>query len=592
LPSTQRSLSEEISPLPVSRIILTVFFASLTAASFLPLPALLHYLRHQPNPPAFTDALEHSWQRFHVLFIGTACTVYALGPWLVRVHAQLVRRWRPAYTVWLLLFGSLALSFFIVIIGRHQFGAFDFNIFLETAWRQFRGEHPYTDFYTSAPPLFNMGALWAFRLFGVSWNAGLYFTALFSVITFIWFYLLFRRLGVSAPLSLLASFAIEASSMLLLCFWWYNNSALVMGAIFFASALLYARTPDARFVQLSFVISLTLLLLAKPNIAGATAAPCCFLLFIQTPRKLRLFLLTAAGALLALVLLLSSHVTVSALLASYHGASKQRGILSAFGYYQMPPFLRHVTLLWLAILCLPFLYLLPPIHQSLRRRDWSRIAGLLLLFVGPLVAIVGIAENGEFPDVEVTLLIVAIVFILYVARFTGPNLRYLGVALLCAFIAVDSYAGAVRLRVATIGEHMFFDWGQDNDHISSGPLKDMWVTPQFTEVEQQIRSVMASNPGPIFFGPRIDFNYMALQLPSPDHFPAWWHPGTAFDAADQPAIIAHWEQQRYPTLIFYVNDSKTDYTHYPSQFRGIIMRDYVPDHTYSRLTVWHRKPGV
>jgi hypothetical protein len=85
-------------------------------------------------------------------------------------------------------------------------------------------------------PRFNLGAKYAFELFGTNWDANLYFSAIFACLTFLWIYWLMALLSMGRVASLLMAFAIECAAMLTLCFSWYNNSVFLLAAIFFSRA--------------------------------------------------------------------------------------------------------------------------------------------------------------------------------------------------------------------------------------------------------------------------------------------------------------------------------------------------------------------
>ena len=112
----------------------------------------------------------------------------------------------------------------------------------------------------------------------------------------------------------------------------------------------------------------------------------------------------------------------------------------------------------------------------------------------------------------------------------------------------------------------------------------------------RVKLATTENPGPDFFGPRLDFNYAALGLPSPAHSPAWWEPGTAFAVSDQAHLIQGWQEHQFQTLIFLnsvyaygTNADKADYYMYPKEFIDVIKSGYVRDNSYPFLTVYHRR---
>ena len=548
----------------------------------------------------------------------------------------------------------LFLPWFILHFGRHQFGGYDYNLVLDLGWRQHLGQRPYLDFPTTTPPGFNLGIKLAYALFGVSWDANLYLTALFAVLTFLWLYWLFRRLAVPILPALAVSFAIECAANLLLSFWWYNNTTLTLAAIFFLSTLLctrhllegdpLAQLPHQLLSQYSFVLSLALLSLFKPNLAALTILPGVLILLIaagfgrgekrchpersakhavegprQTtphlessdhlphdsvahpskakPRNLlpQTLALILAAATLATAILTLNHISIPVLLSAYRGVAEERG-LTLIGFSLMQPLEKLLALFWLPFLSIPLLALIPQLRTQLRQRDLRALAATLFLFTGPLIALYGIAANGEFRSVECTVLLAASAIAVFAPTFnsgqplaaTIPNarLRRIAVAILCASIASDLYQAVIRLRVAGIGPHMFFEWSDNDNLIPSGVLKNMRVSATMIELEREIAQAHAGNPGPTFFGPRVDFNYSVLNIPSPVHLPLWWQPGTAFPRSAVPALLATWESDRFQTLIFL----KDDTTYYPDEFLDRIARNYTRDDRYPALTLYHRNP--
>ena len=252
------------------------------------------------------------------------------------------QRWRNAYTYAALLGICAFLCAFLIHAGRWQFGGFDYNIMVETGWRLIQGQRPYVDFPTTTAPGFNLGIKYAYQMFGVNWDANLYFGAIFACLTFLWMYWLMVRLAMGRLASMAMAFAIECAGMLTLCFWWYNDSVMVLAAVFFLSCLAYANKPQPASIQVSFFLSLTLLSLMKPNMAGPTIVGGVVLLFLVTERKLRLVLLTLAATAAAVAVLLLNHVSIPAMLASYLSVAKEHGGLRArFGYRLMSRFQQH-----------------------------------------------------------------------------------------------------------------------------------------------------------------------------------------------------------------------------------------------------------
>lgn len=412
---------------------------------------------------------------------------------------------------------------------------------IETGWREVQGQRAYVDFLTTTPPGFNLGIEYAYRLFGVNWNANLYLTAIFACGTFLWIYWLLVRLSLERAAAIAVAFAVECAGVLVLSFWWYNDTVLTLAAVFYLSCLLYYKSPDSMPTQVSYVASLALIGLMKPNVAGLTIAGCVALLFFASRKPTRLVLLTLGGTALAVVFLFANHVDTAAMLRSYLSVSREHGGLQAqFGFRQLDSFARISGITWIGFVSLPLLCTAGLFRLRVHERQW-RVAAYLLLFpMALLVAAYGLVTNGEYRDVECTLLLAAGGVLAFTVRPDDRVLRRIYVAILCTSIVGALWYAEARIRVYTIGPGVYFEWHDNQNRIVSGYLKDMRVSSTMVEVEREARLAMATNPGPYFFGQRLDFNYAALSLPSPRNFPAWWEPGTSFPPSKAAALIDGW----------------------------------------------------
>jgi hypothetical protein len=566
---------------------------ALTVLGFLLSPASTHHFG-RISPDGFYKGFT---VRLYLILAGGFLAAFCLVPVVTSLVRFFRERWRSAYTCGALLGICAFLWVFILHFGRWQFGGFDYNIMVETGWRQIQGQRPYVDFPTTTPPGFNLGIKYAYQMFGINWDANLYLCSIFACLTFLWMYWLMLRLAMGRLAAATTAFAIECAAMLTLCFWWYNDSVLVLAAVFFLSCLAYACRPESKAVQASYFLSLTLLSLMKPNMAGVTIVGGVILLFVFTDQKIRLVLLTLGATVAAVGILLVNHVSIPAMLASYLSVAKGRGNVSdRFGYRLMNPFEQASALLWVAALSVPLLGLAPRMVRTIRERDWQGIAYIFFFPLGLLIALYGLSTNSDCRDLECTVLLAAGAVLTFGLRWNGPLLRRFMIAIVFATMAGDLYYGAARERVYGIGLHGFFEWQDNGQRIESGFFKNMRVSSKMIEVEREVKLATGANPGPYFFGPRMEFNYAALGLPSPMHSPTLWDPGTAFPVAEQAHLIQVWQEHGFQTLIF-LNSSyaygpiadRADYTFYPREFRNAIERGYVRDEQYPLLTVYHRR---
>lgn len=180
----------------------------------------------------------------------------------------------------------------------------------------------------------------------------------------------------------------------------------------------------------------------------------------------------------------------------------------------------------------------------------------------------------------------------------GPKmLRTFYIAVLCALIAGDLDYGYARVRVFGIGPHVFFEWKDNQNLIKKGFLKNARVSTRLVEVEREIGIALKENPGPVFFGPRLDFNYVMFRLPSPEHWPIYWEPTTSFAPSEENKLVQNWREHKFATLIFLnidlPGDSRTPhsigYTFYSDELLNAIRTDYVADERFSLITVYHRR---
>ena len=535
--------------------------------------------------------------RLDAILAGGFLSAFCLAPALTSSMQWFRRRWRDAYTYGALLGVCGFLCAFPIHEGRWQYGAWDFNILIDAGWRQMLGQVPFVDFVTTNPPGFNLGIKYAFEWFGVSWDANLYFSALFACVTFLWMYWLMVRLSLGRLAAMAVAFAIECAAMLTLCFWWYNNSTLILAAVFFLSCLLYATQSRSIPTQASYLVSLTLLSLMKPNIAGVSIAGGVVLLLVVTERKMRLMLLTLAAAATAVGLLWIEHVSIAAMLASYLSVAKEHlGQSAEFGYRTMSQYEQGSAFIWIGLLAVPLFGVVPRIGKQISGRDWKGIALSLFFPLALAVALYGLATNGEYRDVECTALLAAGAVLTFGMRWNGPLLRRVFIAIVCAAMAGDLYYGAARVRVYEIGPHLFFEWRDNGSRVEGGFLKNMRVSSTMIEVEREAGSALKTYPGPYFFGPRLEFNYAVFGLPSPVHLPLYWQAGTSFGLPEEAHLAQVWQEDRFPTLIFLNANSgdafdaeDVDDSIYPDEVIDAISRDYVKDERYPYLTVYRRR---
>ena len=570
------------------RSVLAILLLLGAATLFIYTPTLV--LHHYPQ---FTIADSGSLHRIFAARTWTVECVLFFAAYLLAQSAGAVR--------WLSLAGrarrlsalgvvSLFLAGFVFYFGNQQFGAWDSSILIDTGWRQMIGQHPYTSFITPNPPGFNLALYAIFKVFGVTWNAQLYAMAIFCVATFLWMYWLLGKLGAMPGVAILLAFAVEAVTVLPVCFWWYNDTTSVMAAVFLLSCVVCgdsvrrAEAVPTLAEWASFALSFGLLALLKPNIAGLTLLPLIVLLFVAARSRSAFALAMAAGALLSAVLLLAGHVSVPAMLHCYRAAAIERGGLSRFGLIGYRKSQQLLLLLWTLALAVPLVVLLPRIRVASREGNWRRVAFLLLLLPALPVTLYGMATNGEVKDSEAAPLILAAGIVALVFRWTGPRVRVAFVAFLISILGANLYYGASRQRVFGIMNHGFYESVGADQPVHDGFFQDMHSTRYFNELDHEVERAKNSSPGPVFFGPRLEFEYADQKLPSPLGWPVYYQPGTSFARSDVPRLTQLWIDQNFQTLIFL----KQDRTFYPDDLLQAIDAHYVLQPGYNDVDVYLR----
>ncbi len=542
--------------------------------------------RYQTPPGA--DLADRITARESNLLIGPIdlllfLTLYLLLPSIDRSISKLKIQWRSSYTIVASVVTALAVTLFILHFGNQQFGGYDFSILIDTGWRLVSGQKPYIDFVCTVPPGFYLGLKYAFGIFGVNWDAQLYATAILAVAAFFWIFWLFSLLVESRLASFLLSLTIVCAAILTLDFWWYNNVTSVAATVSFLSCLAFLKRPLRATTQVSWVVSFALLCLMKPNVAGLLAAGSVLLALLATRHRTRFAVLTLTGFLLAIAFLAFNGISLKGMLASYAAAAAGRGALSTFGFRGYSELYLTRIAVCLIGMSLPFLPWLSRFATAVRDANLQKIAYLLLFVLAPLISLFAMFTNGELKEVEWPLFIAAASILLFEYFGHHWRLRRFYVAFLCALAVSTLYLGAVRIRVAGIGRHTFFEWNDATVSPGKPFFQNLTSSSQFRSVLGQIGQVLKDNPSPVFFGPRLEFAYAVFELSSPRRLPVWWHPGTSFRAADEPELLAAWRAHHFATLIFL----KDDYTYYSLPFLRIIKGTYHQDNGFPGLTVFH-----
>jgi hypothetical protein len=133
---------------------------------------------------------------------------------------------------WVFVWGTAFLiSAAIFKLGMIQFGGFDHSALIDMGWRIHLGQKPFRDFPCTMPPLFYLGAGWAFDIFGSSWRSLVAVTSIFSFATFFWSYFLLEGILGDRFGAWLFALMVQACTTVVVSYWWYNPVTTVIAVL-------------------------------------------------------------------------------------------------------------------------------------------------------------------------------------------------------------------------------------------------------------------------------------------------------------------------------------------------------------------------
>ncbi|HSI08254.1 MAG TPA: hypothetical protein VK985_06665 [Rariglobus sp.] len=484
---------------------------------------------------------------------------------------------------------AAAVACFSGVVGMKQFAGFDHSALIDTPWRILNGQRPYLDFPSTLPVGFYLSAYYAFKLGGVAWSSLVGINSLFAGLTFLWMAWLLARLFGVRPKTWLLAFCIQACTTMLAGYWWYNPVTTVMGAVFFLSSVVWVKNPDSRRVLISWGGALLLLAACKPNIAGPLIAGATLILLFD-PVLRRRVILAAACAFIVFVALLALHrIALTDMLAGYLSVAS-RGLSSHQFLQDLDPGEKVLSLVFLGLIVAPLALLIP------RGFRLSRVQCLCL--VALVCGLYGFATNGESKLVDIPLVLLAAMIW---TKEAGNPVRSTAVSekLLPSVVVVQSTLvmalafsgiglGWLRHRVKLAGQGTFFEYSRISPIPDVPFFAGLKAGPVFQSTVAEVSAAIQQHPGAsVFFGPRMQWAYAAMNRPAPIDQPSWWHPGVAYRAEDDSRYLENWRNARHDVLIFI----KNDYTYLSVEFRREIAIRYDREN-HAGITIYLLKKEV
>lgn len=514
--------------------------------------------------------------------LGFGVGVLAFG---LRLQRPLGTGWPHALCMAALLGGTV---FAIHWLGMRQFGGFDHSMVIDAGWRMLQGQRPPLDFANTTPPGFLLGPWWAFQTMGVSWQSLVDTFALFALGITAWSMLLWRALLGRPWMALGLSAVPAAMAFVSVSFWWYNPLTSAAGIVFALSTAMVLSRPQAGLAWVSWIAAAVLLGCAKPNVAGLLAVPAVVLLLSRPGyRRAGLFAAVTAAAALEGLLRLSG-------LRFFDFASGYSEVAAAglkLGQFFVDPhsFAVAAAVAGLALMLLP----LPAL--------WRRMQDPRMALLGAATVAAGLIafiSTGELKVVDLALLFTGIVLSglsagVLPALDTGTDrTALLGRYLILMAVVGSSIglgAGFTRQRVLGIGYGSFFEHELWPEPFTDGFFRGLRAGPHLFEVHQEVaRALDGRPPGPVYFGPRMQWAHAAFAQASPVGQPLWWHPGISMALSRQEAFLAALTDGHFGLMVFLQND----YTYLPPGFEARLLRLYERLPGFATLDVYRRRPAL
>jgi len=472
----------------------------------------------------------------------------------------------------------------ILKLGMIQFGGFDHSALIDMGWRLYNGQKPFADFPCPMPPVFYLGAWLAFVVFGVSWWSLVALAALFSGATFVWGYFLWFRITEDTPLAWLLSFFLQVCTIVLVSYWWYNPVTTIAACLFFLSGQLLLVRPRDFSVRTSFVLSLALLALSKPNVAAPLAVAAVAILACSKQRVTAL-VLASITAFLVLFLLAIAGVDPLGVVDAYRAVAG-RGMSLNQLFQDISAGEKLLFSVVLGLLLLPWLFLLPKLLRLVRTPS------IALSFFALVAGVWGFLTNGEAKLVDAPLIVYATFFGLCLACPASSGLLSRDVlsrcliVLVCFLVGLASGQALTRDRVKAIGPGAFFE----SQTVDSSGLPEFFsglrAGQNLHVVASEVQRVAEERKNaPVYFGPRMQWAYAAFGINSPKRQPVWWHPGVSFDAEKEASYESMLVEEGFPIMVFL----RDDFTYMSARLLGRLSENYGVDTSFSTLTVLRRQ---
>jgi hypothetical protein len=409
--------------------------------------------------------------------------------------------------------------------GMIDFGGMDGGVLVQAAWGVSTGNIPYHDIPNPMPPLFFIGAGWAFRLLGPTWSSLEWLVCGYAMLTFAWSFLLLARITLRPWHALAFAVVLQAVTLLSVSWWWYNPITTLAGVIALLSGYGLSRAPRDRVLAVSLGFSIALLLLAKLNTAMFLCGAIGLFLILKRETRLTALACLAGAGLGDLLFLALQHISVP----DYIQLGRQfSGRLFSTAWTRFCLIGALPSEHWVSLKMFCFFTLACLALIRFRRQAGRGLENVAWTLIAAGVTYLQMATNNDFKIGDLAY-ILALLAVLSGTREGSPFV--LVPVLVCAAFPtlLGLKLGEARSCVVGIGPLFYAGAGAPDRVLQQPPLfRGLATEHLLADVLDKINAVIvqARREGvpanKIFFGPRVDFGYAAYGLPYPTGLPIWW----------------------------------------------------------------------
>ncbi len=481
----------------------------------------------------------------------------------------------------------VAMAVTIWLLGIRQFGGYDHSALIQAGWLQLRSLVPFQDYPCTFPPLFFLGARYAFRIFGVRWSAFVLLMAAFAFLSFLFLSRQFRALGFPSIGATTLAVTAEMGTSVASSYWWYNPVTSMVGVMVFVSALVCLAHAKEWTSWTLLGISFTLLVLSKPNAWPIGACVVFVCAAREASQRLRALTVLTLGVSLSGIVCWLHHLNPIGVLRAYSDIAATRGDpLRMTAMLQFQPVEQHILRWSIKVVAFLFFAILAA-NQDELRQYWREYSCCLATAFTSLALF---NMNGELKTSDLAPLVVALAVVAFrpwsKKRLDGIG-RAATVIVVVFFMILSGYWGVARQRVRGIGERVFFE-NAATAIIPTGFFAGLHTGPRLVAVLRQIEDALDKYPSnKVFFGPRMEFSYAAFRRDPLRGLPVWWDPGTSFAVSDVVTVNRALENADFDILVFL----KGDRTLMPLAVLERKLSSYDRVSGFSELDVYVRRKG-